>query len=380
MLITTALLASFALPSAPIEEPTLTWHQGTIETAIGEADERETLAAVYFWRNGSEYCTDFYQNTLGDGRVVEAIDDFVLFSAQHGTDAGNALFEKYNVKSLPTVLFIDGSGKLEDAVAGFAYADGFVAELDRIGRGELTMSDLERKIAASEKGSDEKLELRYKHAVKIGDLGDKDGGEAAFAAISDSDKRGKTVIGCKVKLQLAMTEISEAAGGEEKIAEWDIRPIYTLVKKVKNAEGKFEIWDQIANIEALREDMGLACKAWMNASELVPEERAMKWSRGIANYIMHVEGDRTSQEKKFVLSLATRASQLASLVEAEECKCEDDYKCEHEDSAMMQADFLATLARAYKLNGDAKMASLTAKQSVELNGSDENHEHLSELL
>ena len=380
MFITTALLASFAIPAAPITEQSLTWHQGTIETALSEAGEKETLAAVYFWRNGSEYCTDFYQNTLGDDRVIGAMGEFVLISAQHGTDAGNALFEKYNVKSLPTVLFINGAGKVEDAVAGFAYADAMVDELGRISRGELTVSDFENQIAAADPKSDELLELRHKHSIKLYDVGNKEGHLAALESIASSDKRGKTVIGCKVMLSLLMIDISESSGGEEGIAEWDIKPIYKLAKKVKNEEGRFEIWDQAANIEAKREDLAQACKAWSKAYDLIPEDRAMQWGQGVANYIMYQEGERTSDEKKFVLTLATRSSELASLVTEKQCECEAKPDCGCDSPEFTQASFLATLARAHQLNGNAELASLTAQRSITLNDSDENQEQLSELL
>jgi len=380
MFITTALLASFAIPAAPITEQSLTWHQGTIETAFGEAGERDTLAAIYFWRNGSEYCTDFYQNTLGDDRVIGSMGEFVLLSAQHGTDAGNALFEKYNVKSLPTVLFINGDGKVEDAVAGFAYADAMVEELARISSGELTVSDFENQIAAADPKSEEYLELRYKHSIKLYDVGNKEGHLAALESIASSDKRGKTVIGCKVQLSLLMIDISESSGGEEAIAEWDIKPIYKLAKKVKNEEGRFEIWDQIGAIEAKREDIAQACEAWKNAYAVIPEDRAMEWGRGVANYIMYQEGERTADEKKFVLALATRSSQLASLVTEKQCECETKPDCDCYTPEYTQAGYLATLARAHKLNGNAELASLTAQQSITLNDSEENQEELSELL
>jgi len=380
MLITTALLASFALPAAPIAEPNLTWHQGTLETALGEAGERETLAAVYFWRNGSDYCADFYQNTLGDDRIISAMGDFVLFSAQHGTTEGGELFEKYNVVSLPTILFLDGEGEVEDAVSGFAYADTLVDELARISKDELTVSDLARRVAASEAGTEEHAELLYKQAVKFSDIGNKEANLAALKSIVKADKRGKTLVACKAMLDLEMGTMQYEASDAADAKTWDTASLYKLGKKVKHPEGRFNIYNQLASIEATREDLAKAFKAWMKADETIPEREIKVWGEGVAFYILGQEGQRTSTEKKFVLYLAERSNELAALATEKDCFCEDKANCDHATPEVEQAKYLATLARAYQLNGDAKLAKATAHRCVELNDNDELKEELNGLL
>ena len=170
MLITTALLASMTLTA-----PGLNWHQGDLDSALAASRAHGNTTVVYFWRNGSEYCASFYQETLADDRVLEAMQSNLLVSAQHGTDAGSVLFEKYHVTNLPTLLFLKPDGTPDDIVAGYAPADVLIGELDRIGKGEFTVTALERTIASTEADSEEHFDARFRLAVKQKDFGNEDG-------------------------------------------------------------------------------------------------------------------------------------------------------------------------------------------------------------
>ena len=93
----------------------LEWFDGPLTSAVGQAAENDGLVMVYFWRNGSERCTQMYQETLTNETAVKALGDMVCYSANYDDAAGGKLFGRFNVTTLPTVLFLKG-GEAEDAV------------------------------------------------------------------------------------------------------------------------------------------------------------------------------------------------------------------------------------------------------------------------
>ena len=371
MFLSTALALSLAaLPARPLA--TLDWHQGSFEAALSTAEERDTLVALYFWRDGSRYCAEFYQNTLGDPRTAEVLAPYVLMGAKHGTEAGNALFERYGVKTLPTVLFVRADGTPEDAVAGFAETDAFLQEMERISKGELTMSALVAALEEADPRSPEAFELRYRIATKRRDLGDEAGGVEALAAIAKMDRRGKTLHGVRAALDLFEAELGEAPDA------WELAPLEKLAETFAHPEGRFEAWNKLADLEAYRKDVSAACEGWSRALAVAPEERVGYWAAGTANWIMRLEGERTAKEREFVLALASRASDAALAMTV--C-CPDTTGtcgCPPVDESKTVA--LATLARAQKLNGDLESARATARKCLAMGPKDELREELSALL
>lgn len=377
MILSTAL--ALTLSASPANAPGLQWHQGTLDSALDKAAAHEVPAVVYFWRDGSEYCAKFFQETLADERIVKALGHSVLVSAQHGTDDGGALFERYGVQSLPSLAFLAPDGSIDDMVAGYAEADTLVYELERILKGELTMTDLRNKLATAEEGSDEYFEWRFRMAQKLGDFGDAEAKLAGMEAIAKDDRRGETLHGARAHLALAEKEI---LGDEEGYYEdgekpdYDTKSLKKLARKIKHPEGQFEAWNTCGLFDARSGDVASACRAWSEAAEVVPEERAMSWAGNTAAWIMEIEGERTSKEKELALTLAMRAAELASAEEP--CGCEADCSCA--PPSKTHAAYLALLARTYRFCGDAELARATAQKAVELDPSDERREQVGELL
>ncbi len=370
------LTAAALFLSASLSAPGVTWHQGTIETALAEAGERETLAAIYFWRNGSDYCAEFYQNVLGDPRTPEKLAPFVVFSAQHGTEAGDVLFEKYGITSLPSILFVRSDGKVDDIVAGYAEADTLLVNLERIHMGELTVTDLEHRVAEAEKKSDEQFELRYMLAVKYYDLGNEEAYVAGLEAMQNDDKRGRTKHAVLAMRDLLKKEMFEGVETDEGYDAVDPKPLLALARKVKHPEGRLELLGDAANMYAGRGQVADASKTFMTAYELVPDERMMNWAGDVAYWLMNADGERSVEEKEFVMELASRAAELAS--REEPCGCDED--CECRPPSATHAYYLATLANAYRLVGNAELAKMTAERSVGLDTSDECRERVAHLL
>jgi thiol:disulfide interchange protein DsbD len=83
-------------------------------------------------------CVELDQRTFSDSRVRAALSGHALFKADmtKGGDAqAVALTEKYGVRGVPTVIFLDASGResSEARLVGFEDAGKFLERLERLG-------------------------------------------------------------------------------------------------------------------------------------------------------------------------------------------------------------------------------------------------------
>jgi thiol:disulfide interchange protein DsbD len=83
-------------------------------------------------------CVELDQRTFSDARVRAALSNHALFKAdmtKGGDPAAVALTEKYAIRGVPTVIFLDASGKeiAEARLVGFEDAGKFLERLERVG-------------------------------------------------------------------------------------------------------------------------------------------------------------------------------------------------------------------------------------------------------
>ena len=114
-MIALSLLLSTLTVAPPTTGAELEWFDGPLTSAVGQAAQDDALVMVYFWRNGSDHCTQLYQETLSNERAVKALASTVCYSANYDDAAGSKLFGRFNVTTLPTILFLKG-GEREDGV------------------------------------------------------------------------------------------------------------------------------------------------------------------------------------------------------------------------------------------------------------------------
>ena len=377
MLLETLALAALAgAPAQPVGE--LTWHDGALSNAVGKARTEDKMVLVYFWMDGSEYCKKLWDETLTSETGQKALGEFVLYSAKHGTPQGTNLVERFNVQTLPAVVFLSPDGSPEDMIGGFIEAEGFVEETARIRRGEGTVSHLRKESAAHTEKNQEAFEARFALADRLGVLGQGDEADTILASIREDDPKGKTKLGCEMHLQHVFNQVAEAGGGDEHIEDWDLSPVEKQLKQVSFDEVRFQGLTQLANVEASRSKVDAACKYFGQAWELCPEDQHSGWAGDVAAFIIRADGERSKKEAKFALSLAKASVEATEALTCEYTDegCECDI-CTHPESLV--AHRMETLARAYRLNGDDKKAMKIAKQCVELDPEGEYETLVEEL-
>ena len=164
-----------------------------------------------------------YTETMGDEGVVREMNELICFSANAGEDAGRALLERYKLQTVPAILITGIDGEAEEMLVGFMDPATFVNEIQRIKRGENTISDLRAKIAGEHEELETELEERQMLAVKLGNIGEAEEAEALRQSILERDPKSTTVLGSQAHVERILNEIHEKSGDE--LSEWDFKPL-----------------------------------------------------------------------------------------------------------------------------------------------------------
>ncbi len=121
--------------------------------------------------------------------------DFLCYSIDAESRDGAPIARRFEVTGYPALLFLESDGTLREKLSGYLPPEGFVAEVQRIERNENTLSALR---AAVESKPDD-LALRYRFAMKLRGISDRDGFAEQMAAIRRRDPQGATPTGRQVR-------------------------------------------------------------------------------------------------------------------------------------------------------------------------------------
>ncbi len=350
---------------APLSAPRdVQWQDGSFDRLMRQAQAERLPTMVYFWRNGSEYCTQMYQETLSNEQCQESMQDFLCYSANYDTPAGAALFNDFKFQTLPMVLFLTPDGEADYAVGGFMDAGSFHETLAMIKRGEGTITGFKRRMQEVEEYSDEDFELRYKMADMLKALSSNTEAEKLLESIRLDDSRGKSYYGGQALMDQVVKEIEEDGGGWEHLSEWELDPLYDLVKKIKNDAARHDGYESLASFEFQREDYTKAHKNIKSAWKYVPEDKQLKFAEGVALWLMEFPDDSVNSKlRNFALELATLAVSMTDALEPGTDAYAEQYG-EH-DKKVLCAKRRMTLAKVFvwmDRRGDAEKVVLECEE------------------
>ena len=269
-----ACLTSTPLSAASAGDP-LKWEYGPYAGALAKAREQGSPLLVYFWRDGSEMCGRLYTESLAAEDSSEVLDGYVCYSAKLDDETGAKVFQHFGVQTMPTVLMLNSDGAVEDGIIGYIDGEGFRKEVARIRSGVDTVPAWREKVAENPKD----LELAYKLALKLQDLGDSDGHDEIIERIRKKDPKSRTLTGADVAWRSTMKQILKATNDPK---EADIAPMYAFLEKCTHDDVLFTGWDWVSRMEyskGNREAMRLAARrAWKH----IPEDKVMDWGNETA--------------------------------------------------------------------------------------------------
>jgi len=388
-MLTTLTLTTLLLSLQPREPVTIEtgtpeiaaieWLDGSFETALQRAKEEQKPLFVYFWSDQSTFSSTLWQETLSQPEGEERLAQMVCYNANVATDEARGLVDRFGVRTLPTVIFLDSEGEPQDTTQGYFGKPNFLIELDRMLGGKETIGSLRSKIEAAKKPkSEETMALRWTLAWKLYETGQREEHDDIIAALEKDDPRGKTLPGSRAHLVTIAQEVAAAAESKDfsvyrtswflsfngDPTEWNLQPFYKQAKKVKNEEGRFEIWDTLATLEGSRGNPDGAQKAWGMAYKHAPEAKLMNWGNAVSSNAIALGDASTTKTRKLALELALRSSKLA-----EECDVTTEafrYRNGEVERDVFVASRLRTLAGAYQLNGEIEDAIATLQRCHEL--------------
>ena len=171
------LIASLLFGTATAQD-SINWYATDWIEAMEAAREQDKLIAIYCYRDGHEAAASFWTNTMLDESVQEKLkEEFISFSASADNAVGDGLMKKYHTDTIPAIIVVMPDGSIEDRVLGYWDSEGLLFHLERIQRGEGTVSEARK---AYEK--DKKDGLRhYELAKRLREVGD----DAGFTEIVD---------------------------------------------------------------------------------------------------------------------------------------------------------------------------------------------------
>ncbi|MCR9245260.1 MAG: hypothetical protein NXI31_09525 [bacterium] len=257
--------------------PATAWRQGRIEDSLALASAKQQQVVVYFWMSGSQHCTNLWGQTLTTPAAAAELGQFVCHGADVATPAGATLVQRYNVKTLPTLLVLNANGIVDDAMIGFVPLATFVSEMQRIRAGNGTVTAL--RAAADAAPAD--LDKRFALGQKLAFVGDATAGQVVWDSIRRDDPEGKTSPGAELLLFEVQNAILAQAPDKNDPATWTLEPMYERLRRTKQDPVRWKGWNWLARIEAARGAPRKQVDAWRAAWPHAPDNLAEEWAADI---------------------------------------------------------------------------------------------------
>jgi thiol:disulfide interchange protein len=127
---TEAQAASFGRTPQPWGYQTSVFQPLSYGQALAKAQRERKLVVMYFTTTWCKYCKQFEAETLSSERVRNLLMNRAIAIQVDGDKFGN-LVQGYKVQVYPTVVIVDGAGRVVGRVAGYVPLNQFLAEASR---------------------------------------------------------------------------------------------------------------------------------------------------------------------------------------------------------------------------------------------------------
>ncbi|MCA8975218.1 MAG: hypothetical protein KDC98_10880 [Planctomycetes bacterium] len=300
------------LPAQQVE-----WWQKDLESGLAaSADSEAKLLLLYCFRDPDGNCSAMFSGTMSDEKVTPVLATFVCMGAKQGDEAGKELQRRFHVEQLPTTLFLTPEGKVVDVIAGYVPVAEFLAEVDRIKKGDRTLAALRE--AAAAKPDDLALQLDYMRKLRA--TGDKPGSLQVIEAIVAKDPKCRKEPAAEAML-LRLTD--EVFPPDSSPQSWDVEPLHAFLRQQKNKRVLFLGYRRLAEAAYLQEDLKNWAKFSEHAWKSIPAEEVKRWGQEHATIACR-HGKELDAINKAILKLSLKISEKAfEVVEKEQAKAPD---------------------------------------------------------
>ncbi len=363
------------------------WFEGSFDAALALAAAESRPLFLDFWADWCQPCRRLEITTFADPAVAALTARMVALRVDADGELGEQLSLRFGVRMLPAMVFLNAQGEPEDALEGYRDAAAFGAELQRILRGERTVTDLERRAADAPSEPLPRFELlelldrvgaEDRAAAQADELRQRFASAAALPGESlpwrDELRRRFLGIGdeSSAALQLdAMRRLDPGARSLElhRVAmephvavlrlEFKGEPLRAFLENESHPELLYEGWNWLALLSftlAERAEAGedpLAARAAARSGAdayaalwpHVPADERTDVARTIGERLYARRADLTPEQLGFMLTVAQRAAAAPG-------------------ASAPNGEPLALLALCLAANGDAAQATLTAQRAL----------------
>lgn len=110
----------------------IAWVQ-SLDEALKQAKAEKKPVMIEFYQSWQQWCKVLDERTLANPEIVALSNKFVCLRVD--AEKSEALAQKYEVKSYPTVVYLNPAGELIHRVVGFVPAAPFKSEMTKIAKG-----------------------------------------------------------------------------------------------------------------------------------------------------------------------------------------------------------------------------------------------------
>jgi thiol-disulfide isomerase/thioredoxin len=338
-----AIATLLSLAPAPVHGQ-VAWFEGTYAEALEAAAAKNKPIFIEFWEEGCGWCTKLAAETLSEQAVATELANFVCLSIDARGAAGQELASSFNLKAFPALFFLSSAAKQEDVLFGFQPPLEFVREVQRIGKGEGTFSDLERRIARDPND----LEAHYDLAHQKYDFGDAEGYYHHLHVIQDADPSMHSLPMRRMVLGGLQEELF---GCRYENGDIDFRPFMKFMSQEQHPELLFDGWSHLARVHTQVKEGGKAREAFASAWNHVPDTEVSRFGHELAWTYWKHRKELKQGDKHFALEVARTAHTRFETIGGTKAE---------------EAAYLDVLACSYYLNGDRDQALTLSRRCVEL--------------
>ena len=122
------------------EAPTV-WFDGTFQSALAEAEKRDTVVMAEFYTDWCNWCRRLDTDTFSSPEVRSELAKLVALKL-NAEEGGAELASRYGVGSYPTMIFFDARGNEMERILGYLPPEKFLRRVRRIRTGDTFLACL----------------------------------------------------------------------------------------------------------------------------------------------------------------------------------------------------------------------------------------------
>ena len=115
----------------PVAGPHLNWVYDE-PAALEAAKQEDRLVMLDFYATWCGACNELDHKTFSDPTVVDKLENYVTVKLDFSAESDKALTEKYQIRGLPVVIFMDGQGNIFERIEKFVDAEEMLKIIENV--------------------------------------------------------------------------------------------------------------------------------------------------------------------------------------------------------------------------------------------------------